>query len=180
MLGDGNMHPRDRIGIIALDPGGTTGWSVSRFEYGDLSTIRANSRDCFEMRWGQFTGSENGQADDICDLVDKGRNSDRIDYLILLIEDFILRQKRKDRDLLSPVRLTAKVEWANWMWWGLPLIKQQPSLAKTSINDARLRSWDAWAIGEEHARDANRHNITLVRRFQQKPSLLWKVIHGCF
>lgn len=174
-----DLIPSDRIGIIALDPGGTTGWSASVFKLGDLDKIQARTRATYlDMSWGQFRGSEDGQADDIADLVDKGRNSDRVDHLILLIEDFILRQKRKDRDLLSPVRITAKVEWANWMWWGLPLVKQQPSLAKSSMNDARLKIWGAWAIGEQHARDANRHNITLVRRFQQNKKLLRNTLYG--
>lgn len=37
---------------------------------------------------------------------------------------------------------------------------QQPSMAKTTVTDERLRRWGGWVKGQKHSRDAIRHAIT--------------------
>ena len=176
------LDPELRIGIIALDPGGTTGWCASTFKAKHLSTIKqyglaALDREILAVKWGEFKGSENTQIDRICTMVETGIDSGEVDEIIILIEGFILRQKRKDPSLLAPVRVTAKVDYANHRYWQLPLVYQQPSLAKTAMPNARLKRYKMYARGMPHARDATRHNVTLVRRCAQNINLLEKILN---
>lgn len=169
---------------MAFDPGGTTGWCATSFRLGHLALIRKDGLSAFlasealALTSGQLTGSENVQALDAATLIDAGIERGEVDYVIILIEDFILRQQRKDRDLLSPVRVTAKLELLNKLYWNFPVLKQQPSLAKTAMPNSRLKMYKLYRPAKPHANDAIRHNITLIRRFAQKSGWLEKVLNG--
>lgn len=80
-------------------------------------------------------------------------------------EDFIIRQANQSREFLSPVRLMAAFDYACWRY-GIQPFRQQPSEAKTSITDARLKRWGLYVAGHErrHARDADRHVLTFFRK----------------
>jgi hypothetical protein len=178
------MDSRSILAIMAFDPGGTTGWCATSFRLGHLAILRSAGLRAFlgaealTLTAGQLTGSENAQTLDAIDLIDAGLASGHADHVILLYEDFILRQRRKDRDLLSPVRVTAKLEIVNEMQWGFPELKQQPSLAKSSMPNSRLKALKLYRPGKPHANDAIRHNITLIRRFANKPKWLEEVLCG--
>ena len=167
---------------MAFDPGGTTGWCATSFRLGHLDLLRAGGLGAFlgaetlSMASGQLTGNEDSQTLEAIDLIDAGVQRGEVDYIVILIEDFILRQKRKDRDLLSPVRVTAKLELANRLYWDFPVLKQQPSLAKSSMTNSRLKKYKLYRPGKPHANDAIRHNVTLIRRFAQKPNWLEKTL----
>jgi len=83
----------------------------------------------------------------------------------LVIEDFILRERTKQRNLLSPVRLTAGLlqECLNWdRLCGLTL--QSSSDAKSVVTDERLKQLGLWQAGQQHARDACRHLALFLRK----------------
>jgi hypothetical protein len=178
------IDSKARLAIMAFDPGGTTGWCATSFRLGHLALLRERGLKAFLMSEaltltsGQLTGSENSQALKAADLIQAGVDRGEADYVLLLYEDFILRQKRKDRDLLSPVRMTAKLEMVNELNWGFPELKQQPSLAKTSMPNSRLKALKLYRPAMPHANDGIRHNVTLIRRFAQKPNWLEKVLNG--
>ena len=120
---------------------------------------------------GQITaGNEDEHAEEIVGLIAAWPNA------AVVIEDFTLRTFKMSRELLSPVRLTAKVEYA--MFHGLQgcepkhrrVFKQQPSMAKSTATDERLKQWGLYIRegGLEHARDADRHAITFLRRAKDK------------
>lgn len=170
MQPQGNML----LGIFALDPGGTTGWCGTSMRLKHLSSfsrygLAALEHEVCAVKWGQVSGSENAQIDELAELIEAGIA--KADIMLLVVEDFILRQKRKDRDLLAPVRVIAKLDYANHDRWELPLILQQPSLAKTAMPDARLKKHKLYARGQQHARDATRHNFTFIRRLANTPKL---------
>lgn len=77
----------------------------------------------------------------------------------VVIEDFLLRQRTMDRSLLSPVRLTAMLQGMLMADQGVDVrtCLQQPSSAKSVVNDERLKKWGMWIRGKQHARDACRH-----------------------
>lgn len=163
--------------IVALDPGGTTGWSILKVhpvalldpEFAILSNIEFNVS-------GQFTGSENGQAKSCLDLIAEWPGA------AVVVESFILRKFSSDEDLLSPVRLTAKLEYGLWLL-DRTCFKQQPSEAKSTATDDRLKAWGLYRSegGEQHARDAVRHNITWFRKCKQKAALRaysWPHLYG--
>lgn len=171
--------------VIAIDPGETTGWS--------LVTV---NRVCFDRRYevhehiidhfhGQVDCGRSQGALDIYANIDgdPGLNPDgeaagvaRLMQLIdghpnaaVLIEDFILDYSRakKDRSSLSPVRVTARLEQELWQRNRIAH-RQTPSLAKVTMSDERLRELGLYQRtgGLEHARDADRHAITFLRRAQ--------------
>lgn len=155
---------------IWLDPGGTTGWCVMSVLWEALVQPEVSILDnIYHWTSGQVGGDENDQADEIAELICAWPGA------VVGIESFDLRQFRKDKDLLSPVRLAAKFEWAARRGGGAgqkadappaPVEWQSPSLAmRTATNDA-LKAWGLYRSegGEEHARDATRHAITFYRR----------------
>lgn len=170
-----------QIGILALDPGGTTGWCGTSFALGTLEFISMLGikalieTDDITVRSGQIEGSANRQVDQIVDLAQRGMS--KVDIFVFVIEDFILRQMRKDRSLLSPVHVTEKIDYVNHDRWGHQLFKQQPSLAKSAMPDARLKAMGIYVKGKPHARDGIRHNITFIRRMAQNKKLLESVIN---
>jgi hypothetical protein len=152
--------------VIAIDPGGTTGWSVMMVHPDAL--VDPNIQILANIEYwshGQFGGPENKQAKQVVELVEAWPDA------ALVIERFTLRVLRMDDDLLSPVRITAKIEMALDLWPGLggqrnnTPIFYQPTSVLASIHDGRLREWGLYerAGGEVHARDADRHAIYFLR-----------------
>jgi hypothetical protein len=161
--------------VVALDPGGTTGWCVFQCHPESLIDPEVLVLDNIDY-WqsGQFTGSEDQQAADIFNLICSWAGC------AVLIEDFVLRMMSPDRDLLSPVRITAKVEHLLWQR-ELTFFKQMPSEAKTTATDDRLKSWKLYKPGEEHGRDATRHAITFMRKARSRWMLrmyAWPHLYG--
>lgn len=155
--------------IFSIDPGVTTGWSLlilRRFinhknifsypfdiilknkiiwEHGQINTFNFESEATYHL----------------------SRMIENFPGAAIVTEDFILRSERKEktRELLSPVRINAKLETLLWMQ-GRRMFLQQPSLAKTTITDERLKLWGCYTSdgGLVHARDADRHALLFVRR----------------
>lgn len=172
--------------VVALDPGGTTGWSVLMVHPEALCEpdvpVLANIEHFVQ---GQFTGEEDEQARQIMELIECWSDA------AVVIEDFTLRTFRMDAELLSPVRITAKVEFGLKFWEGLGgwqrprirVFKQQPALAMRTATDARLKEWRLYSAegAQQHARDATRHGITFLRRAKEKPTLraeAWPALYG--
>jgi hypothetical protein len=177
------VDPDANLAVMAFDPGGTTGWCATSFRLGHLPLFRqygleALTREIVSLTSGQLDGAEDRQVNAAIKLINAGIDQENADHVILLYEDFILRRFRQDRDLLAPVRVTAKLEFANNMLWGFPEVKQQASLAKTAMPDKRLKQYKLYRPGEPHANDAIRHNITLIRRLAIKPIWLRKLLNS--
>lgn len=175
-------HDNGWTTVIALDPGGTTGWSVMCVDVDalsdpDISILKSISH----WAQGQVVGPENDQIKSIVDLLAAWPNA------AVVIEDFILRKYVQGRELLAPVRITAAVEYVFWRGAegigqpGRPVFKQQPSLAMKTATDDRLRTWDLYLRdGNEHARDATRHAITFLRRASERPQLRHRAWPGWY
>lgn len=163
--------------ILAFDPGGTTGWAILSIYFQGIYWPEEKIFDnvCFTTA-GQFTGPEDWIVDQMVDLV-----SGWPDDATIVVEDFILRAYRRDRALLSPVRISAAFQNAvRWVgrrktgrpsaengWSGArPIFYQQPALAMTTMTDDRLRMVNMYEPlkAQPHARDAFRHAATYARR----------------
>jgi hypothetical protein len=163
------------VTVVAIDPGGTTGWSVMCVEADalcdpDVSILKSIAHRAS----GQVDlGNEDAHAGELVELLAAWP------LAAVVIEDFQLRTFKMSRELLSPVRITAKVEYA--LFHGLQdcvpegrrVFKQNPSLAKSTATDDRLKQWRLYIRegGMEHARDADRHAITFLRRAKDKPKI---------
>jgi hypothetical protein len=171
--------------VIGIDPGGTTGWSVmvvhpealvdkevpilGNIQYhgnGEIAAIPNNGKSVKAL--------ELSNAERLCVRALLADVLVRWPGSALIIEDFLLRKRTMDRELLSPVRLTAVLEWeVENLDLHMHLVRQQPSQAKTVATDERLRQWGLYkrAGGMQHARDADRHSITFLRSAKQKGSI---------
>lgn len=157
------------VPIIGLDPGGTTGWSLL------VIPRKINGRDVFSHNQDVILSHklvwEHGEIGTL------GIEDEAVYQLSKLIfawpeaavvvEDFILRAERKEksRELLSPVRLTAKLE--TYLWRAQrKIFLQSPSEGKGTQTDAHMKAWNVLAEDglPDHARDADRHVIHFLRR----------------
>lgn len=164
--------------IIALDPGGTTGWSMMNFhpealvpeakvgflenmeewKHGEIDCGSTRGNLGTSRRPGVSTSGENSGAHEI------GRFLRAWPGAAVVIEDFDLRIFNRDRDLLSPIRITDKVTYELWFQGREPFF-QAPS-RKPEASDERLKHWGLYQRegGQGHARDADRHAIIFARR----------------
>lgn len=168
--------------VIAIDPGGTTGWSLISVHPESLTAPNAEFLDnIFIHQHGEVDcGSRRGNLDSSLHVgvSTHGEFSGAYDLAefiqtwpsaAVIIEDFNLRTFRKDRDLLSPVRLTAAIGAIIWKE-GRDYHVQSANDAMNTCSDARLREWRMYdPTGSlEHARDADRHAILFLMKAKQK------------
>ena len=157
----GDETDPDQYIVLAVDPGGTTGWCVVGVHPDALSgdpEIRILENVEF-WTCGQFEGAENDQSDEIVELVATWPSAR------LVLEEFILRKPSMGRELLSPVRISAVIDWAvRPRYW----VRQQPALAMTTITDDRQKDMGLWVPGKEHARDAIKHAFTFLKRQRER------------
>jgi hypothetical protein len=153
------------VPIIGIDPGGVTGWSLlvlPRKAIGRPRAFDSILREKIEWIHGQIDCREREDegAFQLRKLIDQWPTA------AIVVEDFILRAGRqeKSRDLLSPVRITAKIEHHLWLN-DRKMFLQQPSLAKRLDNE-RLKTLGVYTSkgGMQHARDADRHVLMFLRR----------------
>lgn len=148
--------------LVSVDPGGTTGWSVisvhpESLAYPDIPILN----NIEHWSHGQIVGDENDQAAEILGLIDTWPGC------AVLFEDFILRTSVTSREVLSPVRITARVEFGLYLSaQPVPFFRQLPSEAKSIATDERLKMWGFYerSGGMQHARDADRHGLTWLRK----------------
>lgn len=178
----------DWVAAFAIDPGETTGWTALAFE---KKTLRAEGEvHCINVARNLSTklfaqgdvdcSEENEGALDLLVLMEKwkGRVSRFVGSdvpLYFITESFQLRAftgTHADPNLLSPVRILAKIEWALWdrERTGDPLaeysaLPQSAANAKGVITDKRLRRWGLWQPGKRnrHKMDSLRHMILWMR-----------------
>lgn len=149
--------------VLAIDPGGTTGWSAISVRPEALSNPKVSILENITL-W------EHGQIDCLVDeiagvheLVERVSGAAGA---VVLLEQFVIRRFDQKEDFLSPVRITAAFDYAARQLLGVRTYRQQPSEAMTTCTDARLKEWGLYerAGGMGHARDADRHGILWLRK----------------
>lgn len=168
----------DAATIIAIDPGGTTGWSLisvvpevlmvdDAYILDNIITHQHGQVDCGSHRGNLDTTlhagiSTHGEFSGVYDLA---KFIASWPAAAIVMEDFNLRQFRMDRDLLSPVRVMSGLGYSLWKD-GRDYHVQSPADAKSVCTDDRLKEWRMYdsAGSLKHARDADRHAILFLRR----------------
>ena len=173
--GTGDDPRRERF--IAVDPGVTTGvvavslpanWR-SLDLYSTLSALRSGEMGLSSCRQMELSGSETGQIDRLEALI-FGRKGDPNWVKCVVVEDFILRLRTQSRDLLAPVRLSARLEDRLYKGgFSGQIVYQSPSDAKSIVTDLRLKQWGLWHPGSPHIRDAWRHMAKYLREQRGRP-----------
>lgn len=184
--------------LVTFDPGGTIGWAhfilsvkaFSRPEHKVLAFLK--SWDC-----GEFTGAENEQVAECSRLIWRAKFGEMpynstTDVVSLgltpadfVSEDFELTQMIGGDNLLSPVRINAKLDWECHRW-GLELKLQRRSM-RTGVTPERLSlfgfdsplnrggKWTKTGKGKD-AFAAMQHGIVWLRRLKEKSkSRPWKL-----
>lgn len=168
----------DTATIIAIDPGGTTGWSLisvvpevllysDAYILDNIVTHQHGQVDCGSYRGNLGSSLHNGISThgEFSGVYDLAKFVRSWPSAAVVIEDFTLRQFRMDRDLLSPVRITSAIGYSMWKD-GRDYHVQSPADAKGVCTDDRLKQWRLYdATGSlQHARDADRHAILFLRK----------------
>jgi hypothetical protein len=185
----------DSATVIAIDPGGTTGWSliqvppeaICESDVPILPNIWMHQHgqvDCGSHRGNLASSlhagiSTHGEFSGVYDLAAFAR---AWPVAAVVVEDFTLRQMRMDRELLSPVRVTAALGYELWKT-GRDYHVQTPADAKRVCTDDRLKEWGVYdpTGGMQHARDADRHAILFLRKAKtnkQFRALAWPHLFG--
>lgn len=180
--------PKHKVSVVSLDPGGTTGWSVMSVHaealfdpevplLENITFWQHGQIDCGTLKGNRGTSGV-GDIEDGVSTTGEAAGVNEIISLIrawpgaaVVIEDFIIRQFNASRDFLAPVRITAAVNQYLYNQ-RRPHFIQQPSLAKTAATDDRLKKWNLYdrAGGLNHARDADRHSVTFLKRLKNAAS----------
>ena len=181
--------------VIAIDPGGTAGWSLISVHPQSLTEPNADfldnifchqhgQVDCGTHRGNLHSTLHNGISTDgeFSGIYDLAEFIKAWPVAAVVIEDFTLRTFRMDRDLLSPVRVTAGVGYAMWLA-GRDYHTQSPGDAKRICSDERLKEWKMYDSygGLQHARDADRHAILFLRKAKSNSKLraiAWPHLYG--
>lgn len=178
--------------VLSFDPGVTTGYAIHRIPAGPLleGGFR-NARLSPGFGWcsGQFfpshrqPASRGGHPDlnyVISDMVSVTRlaydHADEEgcgDTFVIAMEGFSLRIMDSQWHTLAPVRVAEKYEY--WIWSVRRAVKfsyvtNSASDAKNVVTDARLKAWNLYKAGTEHARDAQRHGILVARKWASEPT----------
>lgn len=150
--------PEQSYIVLALDPGGTTGWAVLCV-HPEAMTGDPDVPVLENVLWwtaGQFTGKQDDQIDQIVELIQSWPTAR------IVTEDFNIRQQNV---LLDPAEINAVVRWAIRPRY---YVKQHSSLAMSTVTDDRQKAWGFWIPGKEHARDAVKHAITFLKRRKEQ------------
>ena len=104
------------------------------------------------------------------------------------IESFVIRQFNQSEEFLSPVRISAAVEFAlsrvrpghnhEAAIGSIPVFKQSPSDAKNTFTNDRLKALRMFTPGPDHINDAKRHCLLWIRKLPAAGMDFFISVHG--
>jgi len=164
--------------VVWFDPGGTIGWAYFVVDF------RAFSRPEHKiLRWlkywdcGELSGPEQVQLSDAVSHIDRVLTNNSFLTITVGGEDFELTQLIGGKNLLSPVRINAVLDWECHK----RSIKYQYQARKlrTGVTKERLKIWGFDGRFKKDEFAAMQHGITWLRREKQKSlSKPWKLSEG--
>lgn len=153
--------------IVALDPGGTTGWAM--WEEGPLTLQSHSTSDRFNC--GQIGPDEHHKQ--LWDFLGTMQTHD----FTIVCESFEFRQgkQRHNINLMSKEYIgVAKLFAAERM--DTPVVFQTAALGKGFVSDAKLKAMGLYHPGHKHAMDAIRHLVYYMVIKEHRRDLIesWK------
>lgn len=136
--------------LLALDPGGTTGWSL--WYYGDITPLT-------HIEHGMIGGGVEGFV--------RWYIEDAPEFDEIVSESFVL-----DGRTVSPDVTPLRIEGALVALWPEYVIYQR-NLLKRLAPDDLLKRIGLWWAGKGHDRDSARHALALMQSRKHIPTLKW-------
>lgn len=179
--------------VFAIDPGETTGYAWAAIgakevrKHGISESIKRALDESLELSrfghtpipgdsfprfgWGEVDCRSMDGIEEVVRLIFSAHELIRMGTPLgglgwIVPEAFVLNRSVKDASLLSPVRVSAMIQYAvrkqinerGTAW------EEQESAAKAVVPNDKLKAWGLYARGSEHQRDAMRHLIVKLRR----------------
>lgn len=157
--------------IIALDPGGTTGWAMWQ------DTPFGNAAQ-FDGLWSNITCGQLGPEPHHLALYELHEHMCTEHYTIV-DESFQFRQMDNDRtgtNLISREYIGISRLFAAQRPREVQYLQQSPAQAKGFVSDEKLQIMGLWVPGQRHARDALRHLVFFLVNRRHMHNLIkpWK------
>jgi hypothetical protein len=160
---------RNEIHFLWFDPGQTaTGWAFFSVHRRAFTNHRAKIlTNILFWRTGEFTGTEHSQLEQAKQLMYWVRFNPMpfVCPSYIGTEQFDLTQIIGGRELLSPVRINAVLDWECARTTGLTLEYQARSM-RTNVTRARLKEWGLHGVKGKDAFAATQHAIVRMRRLK--------------
>jgi hypothetical protein len=170
----------NELHIIAFDPGGKTGWAKFIIDIHAFSRPKNKVlRHLKHWESGEFKGHEHDQLRSAVALIEQSTNGPMpFNATVNIIsEDFDLKQTIGGRDLVSPIRINAVLDW-ECAKRGQTLTLQKRS-ERTSVTKERLQ---LYSFNKRFAKDefaAMQHAVVWMRKLkQQSLGRPWKLSDG--
>lgn len=150
--------------IIALDPGGTTGWAL----WEQHLAIHGTAKDVWNV--GQM-----GPEDHHSDLYAHLERCHTHEFTVVC-ESFEFRQNRQRDNINLMSREYIGVTKLFGQERSTPVVFQTAARAKGFVTDQKLKAMGLWWPGNKHAMDAMRHLITYMVQKERRYDLIesWK------
>lgn len=167
--------------VLALDPGGTTGWS-SAYWAPDDPNAKLFTLDQIHFQQGHLGPEEHHTlldeflASQVAYFETPGKPE-----LEIVCESFEFRQHANDNKFYK-----AKVELISKEYIGviklfcalaeIPLTFQTASMAKTFVTDEKIKALNLWRPGMAHANDSTRHllrYLVITKKYQRPIINYW-------
>jgi len=158
------MTTSGKVGILAIDPGTTTGADCSVWDLdgtvgeavlgrvGENRELRMGIEDQVVALGRMWVGLCEGNPELKCYLVIESYQQRPVAHMV-------------PNESLDPVRVGSMlVGYLLGIGVGGRVMWQTAGLAKSQCTDARMKEWGGWIVGSDHRRDALRHAITARNR----------------
>lgn len=161
--------------VLALDPGGTTGWAC-------YTALRVVDGSIFRYHDALWTCGEVGPDDHhktLFDLLDEARYNrygHRVN-LSVVYESFEFRQGQQRQNLnLMSKEYIGVIRLFGELYSGertrVHMAAQTASQGKGFVDDKKLKVMDLYIPGKKHARDATRHLVSYLVNKERRHDLI--------
>lgn len=183
----GSSGRRALLSLFTVDPGMDTGWAWTCFlgemptppRGGVISNSGSGSMKRLAVRQGEIPTrgdwkEEAAGAKEIWQLMCRAHSfavdcagASSFDHLlcVVVVEGFSLRERTREKSLLSPVRLTSGLHqmlFLNPDTWDE--VEEQSPSDKSIITDEILEAEGVYLPGKPHSNDAHRHRLLWERK----------------
>jgi hypothetical protein len=161
---------RNLFQVVAFDPGGIIGWAHFVIHKRAFINPKNNWHD-YVLGWrtGEFKGTEYEQIEQAIERVHAARfgKPPFVSDTHVVSEDFDLVQTIGGKDLLSPVRINAALDYACRKFYALE-VQLQSRTMRTNQTKERLHNWGFWPCKGKDSFAAMQHAVTWIRRTKLK------------